>query len=130
MFFRAKFYGIIGIVSLCLVIAGCFVYNKNNTTLATQPKERKIETILFSNNQYLNSERNYYNALLVIQNKYPKEINSFQIVFDNENEDIIKKYRIIKFPTLLILDNEKVLVRIEGNHPEDHILEKIEHVYK
>jgi hypothetical protein len=130
MFLKPKFYGIIVLVTCFLVITGSYIYNNNNATSATPDENSQIDTILFSNDQYLSTEKNYYNALLNIQNEFPKKINTFQIVFQSDSEELIKKYRVTKYPTLLILDNEKVLVRIEGEHSEDRIFNKIEKVYK
>jgi hypothetical protein len=130
MVMKPGLYGIIGFISLCIVIFSFYFINNDKVTSATQKENRQMETILFSNNQYLSSEENYYNALLEIKQKYPKEVNSFQIIFQNENEEIIKRYQIVKYPTLLILDNDKVLVKLEGNISKDNIFKEIESVYK
>jgi protein-disulfide isomerase-like protein with CxxC motif len=75
-------------------------------------------------------EKDYYNALLDIQKKFPDEVNSFQIIIQKDNNKMIEDYEISTYPTLLILDDNKIKIRIEGNQTQNFIYEKLEKVYE
>jgi hypothetical protein len=121
---------IIFVLSFCFVLSGCsfFALSNNNKPIISN-EEDQLETLLFSNDTYLETEKNYYNALLDIQKDYPSEVHSFDIIFLRDNKEIVDHYEIKSYPTLLIINEDKVLVRIEGEQSEENIYKEIENVY-
>jgi hypothetical protein len=92
-------------------------------------KDGQIHTILFSSPDDRFDERNYYQALLNLQNKYPDKLKSIK-VYEKENNDLIEYFNVTTFPTLLVLDGENIKVKIEGNRDIDHIMNNLEPAYE
>lgn len=81
--------------------------------------------ILFSDENSIDKEANYYDALLEIQKNYRNESLPFQFVYSN-NKEAVEYFQITSFPTLIILDtDETILLRLEKSHTKEEIVKKI-----
>lgn len=82
-------------------------------------------TILFSNDTDIHKELNYYNALIDTQQKYPNKLSDVKVISSSEQE-LIDYYEIDTFPTLLLVDELEVKLKIEGTQDFSSIYKKIE----
>ena len=81
--------------------------------------------ILFSDENSINEEGNYYDALLEMKKQHPETFNYLSIIHSSERE-LIRHYDIENFPTLLILHNQDVIVRIDGLLEKNEICTRLE----
>lgn len=91
-----------------------------------QKKDENI-TLLFSDDQFIYEEGNYYDALLDVKRRYPQKIRSFNIIHSSER-DLVKHYEINEYPTLLVIHNEHIAIRIQGALQKAEILKILEEV--
>ncbi|WP_096435595.1 hypothetical protein [Alteribacter populi] len=74
----------------------------------------EIVTVLFSDEEQIENESDYYDAILDFQRIHPDYIQSITVVSPNE-EDLVEAYHIESFPTLIVLIDNDMTTRIEGN---------------
>ncbi|MCT8139092.1 hypothetical protein H1D32_16120 [Anaerobacillus sp. CMMVII] len=89
-----------------------------------QKKDENI-TLLFSDDHFISAEGNYYDALLDVKRRYPEKIRSFNIIHSSDR-DLIRHYNIQEYPTLLVIHNEYITIRVEGPLKKIEILELLE----
>jgi len=82
-------------------------------------------TVLFSNEQSLRDEAEYYDALLELQHTHPDESLPFQIIYSSDKE-MIKFFQIEQYPTLVVLYEDEIKLRIEGMHKKEEIIKQLE----
>lgn len=70
-------------------------------------------TILFSDEHDIDSEHNYYEALLNFQQEHPDKLTDVNVVSEND-KDLVNYYEVESFPTLIVINELEVLLRIEG----------------
>lgn len=91
-----------------------------------QKKDENI-TLLFSDDQFINEEGNYYDALLDVKRRFPQKVRSFNIIHSSER-DLVRHYEINEYPTLLIIHNETVTIRVAGSLQKAEILKILEEI--
>lgn len=109
---------------LFFVVPSC----SKNEVLSDHPyllKKNENITILFSDDHSIHHEGNYYDALLDVKRNYPEKIRSFNIIHSSER-DLVRFYEITQYPTLLVVHNQDVAVRIEGFLQKQEISELLE----
>jgi hypothetical protein len=89
-----------------------------------QKKDENI-TLLFSDEHYISAEGDYYDALLDVKKKYPEKIRSFNII-QSSDRDLVRYYQIEEYPTLLVLHNDLITIRVEGALKKYEILTMLE----
>lgn len=97
---------------LIFIVSSC----AKNEVISNHPfllqKDKNI-AILFSDEHSIYQEGNYYDALLEMKKKHPESFNSINIIHTTDR-DLIRHYDVDDFPTLLVLHNQDIVVRIEG----------------
>jgi len=107
-----------------------FIFLSSCSSYQTQPTLPEIEEkqiIFFSDEDNLHNESNYYDALLELRNKFPTEIANMKVVSSEDNR-LYTKYKIEEYPSLLIIEQDKVLEKIEGNVDKEEIIIPLENV--
>jgi hypothetical protein len=90
----------------------------------------EIQTYIFIDEKFKSMEDDYYDALLQFKNKYPTQKYVVTIVESNDNMDLLELYDISEFPTLIMMNNENMLMRIEGNQTKEDILLKLNNTFE
>ena len=111
-------------IFLLFLLTGC----TNNEVITNYPflqKEDENITLLFSDDLSIHEEGNYYDALLDVKRRYPELIRSFNIIHSSDR-DLIRYYEIIEYPTLLVIHNETITIRVEGPLQKSEILQTLE----
>ncbi|MEH7387829.1 hypothetical protein V7147_20880 [Bacillus sp. JJ1521] len=106
-----------------IILSSCSSYKSQ--PLIPETDEKQI--IFFSDEDNLRNESSYYDALLELKIKFPTEIANMKVVSSNDNR-LYTKYEIEVYPSLLIVQQDKVLEKIEGNVGKDEIITPLENV--
>ncbi|MBD8068460.1 hypothetical protein [Bacillus sp. PS06] len=86
--------------------------------------------ILFiSDEENLDKEGNYYDALLELKKIYPSDLLELKVVSIKEFEND-SSLNISTFPTLLVIKNKTVIKQINGDPETDEIIISIENALK
>ncbi|MDA7026313.1 hypothetical protein PJ311_06745 [Bacillus sp. CLL-7-23] len=86
-------------------------------------KPQNVKLLFFSDNDHIEREVTYYDALLELKKKHPKQVANMDIL----NKKGKWKKEVNTFPCLLLIDNKKVLVKIEGKiRNKEKILNSLE----
>ncbi|MEK5443293.1 MULTISPECIES: hypothetical protein [unclassified Fredinandcohnia] len=107
-----------------------FIFLSSCSSYQTQPTLPEIkdkQIIFFSDEDNIHNESNYYDALLELRNKFPTEIANMKVVSSEDNR-LYTKYKIDEYPSLLIIEQDKVLEKIEGNVDKEEIIIPLENV--
>lgn len=102
----------------------------NEEVIADYPfllKKDENITLLFSDEDFINAEGSYYDALLDIKKRSPKTIRSINIIHSSDRE-LVRHYEISEYPTLLVIHNENITIRAEGPLQKAEILLILEEV--
>ncbi|WP_226665934.1 hypothetical protein [Metabacillus litoralis] len=105
-----------------IVLSSC----DNVLFLNGAPKEniaQDKQLLFFSDDDNIDREAIYYEALLDIKKDFPKEFEDMQIYSEKNNN---KTYEVDTYPSLLVVDKEEIVVHIEGSVlSKEEILEPI-----
>ncbi len=113
----------IPIILSFIILSSCSSYKAQ--PLLPETDEKQI--IFFSDEDNLRNESSYYDALLELKNKFPSEIANMKVVSSEDNR-LYTKYQIEEYPSLLIVQQDKVLKKIEGNVDKEEIITPLENV--
>ena len=72
--------------------------------------QRHLKLIFFSDDEHMGQEVAYYDALLDLKKEFPEQVSNMEI--SHEKGQWKKEVKI--FPSLLLVNDKKVLVKIEG----------------
>jgi hypothetical protein len=85
----------------------------------------EADALYISNEEDLMLENEYYNALIEVKRLYPEDLEEV-IVLSNEDIESIEKELLVKtYPTLLLIDRNEIIVKIEGQNEKTTIINKI-----
>ncbi|WP_147802449.1 hypothetical protein [Alkalicoccus halolimnae] len=109
----------------CMILFSC--QNENITSdYPFLDNEDEYITILFSDIQSQQaSEHPYYDALIDFQQEYPESPMSVYVADENDTE-LLSYYEVSTFPTMIIVENNEALVKVEGQNDYQAILDKME----
>ncbi|TMW73032.1 thioredoxin domain-containing protein [Alteribacter natronophilus] len=114
------FSGVLAVIWLC---SGCDSA-RTSADHSLLGKENETVTVLFSDKMQAREEADYYDAILDLHRTYSDEINPVKIIEADES-DLIASYEIERFPTLVIIEDNKVTKKIEGDLSSDQILSEL-----
>lgn len=106
-------------LTLLLLTSACAGNTKSEPPIVTSSGQ--MMTILFSNEQSLRDEADFYDALLELQQSFPDESVPLQIIYSNEKEKV-KHFKVAQYPTLIVLEGHEVKLRMEGLHEKEEIM--------
>ncbi|KKI93960.1 hypothetical protein WQ54_01710 [Bacillus sp. SA1-12] len=69
------------------------------------------QLLFFSDEENIDREAVYYDALLDIQKEFPEDFNNMKVIPENSN---YKDFEVDIYPSLLVIKEDKVIVHIEG----------------
>lgn len=73
------------------------------------PQDKQL--LFFSDDENIDREAIYYDAFLELRIEFPKEFENMKIISVKTDN---RKYEVDIYPSLLVIDKEKVIVHIEG----------------
>lgn len=103
------------IFSSLYLLIGCQHQSDNSDELPAFINEGsdKAVSYFFSNEDQLEEEMSYYDALLDFNRNYPERLDSIKIITE-QNDELIEYFNVHVYPTLLVIEEQKVTVRLEG----------------
>lgn len=114
-------------VGCVICLTGCIATSDSTSSPPFIQNDVKT-TILFSEPDPVDQEKPYLDALLELQSLYPNEVPHV-LVTSGEHEDVIRYFQIEQFPTLIVVQGDKVFLRLEGEYSTAQIIKEIERVY-
>ncbi|MCG8395400.1 hypothetical protein LWS67_01910 [Bacillus atrophaeus] len=121
MLFRAA----IPIVITILVLSGCTLSTISPVKKSGVDSIHHTQILFFSDEDHIDKEVPYYDALLDLEKDYPDHVDNMKVYDDKKGwEDEIETV-----PTLMVVDQSHVVVKIEGcvKRKED-IIKPLQHV--
>ncbi|WP_129079524.1 hypothetical protein [Anaerobacillus alkaliphilus] len=115
----------ISLIPFFLLLSSCSQNEEVMTNYPFLQKKDENITLLFSDDLFLHAEGNYYDALLDVKRRYPEKIRSFNIIHSSDR-DLVRHYEIQEYPTLLVIHNNYITIRVEGSLNKSDILEALE----
>jgi hypothetical protein len=94
-------------------------------------KQARIQSLLeadalfISNEENLTIENEYYDAILEIKRLYPGQMDEVVLLTHNHQRYIRDKFNVTTYPTLLLIDKEQIITKIDGEQEQQIIIEKI-----
>ncbi|WP_408010825.1 hypothetical protein ACJROX_11095 [Pseudalkalibacillus sp. A8] len=117
----------IPLISILAFLSSC-QFEPEYGYLPVDLESEELNTLIFSSRSNQEEEKSYYDALLQLQKDYPQKLNSIQII-KKKNEQAVNYYNVYTFPTVIVLDGEDEIVRLEGKKQVDDIKKKLDEVY-
>ncbi|TKC18506.1 small peptidoglycan-associated lipoprotein [Robertmurraya kyonggiensis] len=74
----------------------------------------------------LQTEAPYYNAIIELRQQFPNEFKNMKTLSPNKVEDYFDSIEIKECPALLVIQNDKVLVKIVGESSKEEIIQPVE----
>ncbi|WP_453997237.1 hypothetical protein [Bacillus nitroreducens] len=105
------------------ILASCSSFNNQQPL----PENNEKQIIFFSDVENLRNESSYYDALLELRAKYPTEIENMKVISSDDNRQYTN-YQVEEFPSLLIIQHNKILAKIEGIVEKDDIITPLEDI--
>jgi len=116
------------LISSCFCLSSCDSQQEIVTSypfLNNSENSETVITILFSDEHSHREEHHYYDALIEAQQKYPNKISNLNIVQEAER-DLVEYYEVESYPTLILVKDLDVKLRIEGIQDHSSITSKLE----
>jgi hypothetical protein len=105
-----------------MLLSGCIIIKQEGLNI--QSPERQV--LLFSDEKNIGAEERYYDALLDLRGQFPEELKNIRIVHQSSiwiNHDLVE---LQSYPALVIIENNKILAKIEGSVPKQHITKQLQ----
>ncbi|MFB6497604.1 hypothetical protein [Bacillus haynesii] len=107
MWFRAIF---TAVICFLFLTSGCSLSHIMPDQHHQSANQRHLKLIFFSDDEHMEQEVAYYDALLDLKKEFPEQVSNMEISHDKGQW----KKEVKIFPSLLLVNDKKVLVKIEG----------------
>ncbi|PYZ97830.1 hypothetical protein CR205_04345 [Alteribacter lacisalsi] len=87
-------------------------------------EEDETVTVLFSDETQAVEEAEYYEAVVDLHRNYSDQVLPVKVVHADE-DNLVSSYEVNSFPTLLIIEDNRVIKRIEGELSTEQILNEL-----
>ncbi|MCY9414946.1 hypothetical protein MOF43_21355, partial [Bacillus haynesii] len=118
MWFRAIF---TAAICFLFLTSGCSLSHIMPDQHHQSANQRHLKLLFFSDDEHMEQEVAYYDALLDLKKEFPEQVSNMEISHDKGQW----KKEVKIFPSLLLVNDKKVLVKIEGKiKDKDKIVRK------
>ncbi|MGG4323561.1 hypothetical protein [Bacillus sonorensis] len=117
MLYRAIFTA----VCILFLMSGCSLSQVTADQNVQNDKTRHAKLLFFSDNDHMEREVAYYDALLDLKQEFPRQVSNMEILHDKGEW----KKEVQTFPCLLLVSGKTVLVKIEGIKDKEKIVERL-----
>lgn len=107
MWFRAIF---TAAICFLFLTSGCSLSHIMPDQHHQSVNQHHLKLIFFSDDEHMEQEVAYYDALLDLKKEFPEQVSNMEISHDKGQW----KKEVKIFPSLLLVNDKKVLVKIEG----------------
>jgi hypothetical protein len=105
-----------------LILFACDHANFKNSDQVTSTE---THLLFFSDEKNLYKEAKYYDALLEIKTKFPEQVSKMKVISSASDDQLNEQYNVKTFPTLLVVKDNKVVLKIDGNTDKKDIVDPI-----
>jgi Thioredoxin len=105
-----------------LILFACDHANFKNSYHVTSTE---THLLFFSDEKNLYKEAKYYDALLEIKTKFPEQVSKMKVISSASDDQLNEQYNVKTFPTLLVVKDNKVVLKIDGNTDKKDIVDPI-----
>lgn len=116
-----KVFSLLFMASL-LFITSCGNY-KPKDELILDKNSKQI--IFFSNEKDYKEEASYYDAIIELKKEFPNEIKNMKILTLDNAKKYYETFDIEGSPAILLIYNEKVIVKIKGDTSAEQIIKPL-----
>lgn len=109
------------ITSLMVITGSCNMFSEEQLDL----EQDVMQIIFFSNESDYAGEASYYDALIELKKDYPAEIKNMLVFTPSEGKQYYNAFDIKSCPALLVIFNNEVMVRINGQKTKENIIQPI-----
>jgi hypothetical protein len=106
-----------------LLLSSCQFGNRENDPRLGILLEADV--LYISNEQDLTIENEYYNALIEIKKLYPSELQEVIVLSQYDIRNLEEELRVKTYPTLLLIDRQEIIAKIEGENNSESIIDKL-----
>ncbi|MEC1626296.1 peptidoglycan-associated lipoprotein Slp [Bacillus mojavensis] len=120
-----RYRAVFPILMIIFALSGCTLSTINPIQKSRIDSIHHTQILFFSDEHQIDQEASYYDALLDLEKDYPDQIDKMK-VYDNRKgwEDEIETV-----PTLMVVDQRHVVVKIEGCvKKKEDIIKPLQHV--
>ncbi|UII57247.1 small peptidoglycan-associated lipoprotein [Cytobacillus spongiae] len=108
------------IASLFLLFANSCTPTHTNRQLELNPDEKQI--IFFSDETDYQIEASYYDAIIELKKKFPKEVSNMQIIPAERVNDYYDFLQVKSCPAILVLYKNDIAIKINGHASKEEII--------
>ncbi|MEH7125514.1 small peptidoglycan-associated lipoprotein [Bacillus sp. JJ1773] len=88
------------------------------------------QIIFFSNEKDYEEEASYYDAIIELKKEFPDEIKNMKIISSDKAKRYYEAFDVQSSPTILIIHQEKVIVKIKGDTSTEQIIKPLSDALK
>lgn len=111
------------ILTSVLFTAGSCQSKKIDEDLGIDSSKKQI--IFFSDESKYQLEASYYDAIIELKQSFPEEVKNMMTLSPKNSEDYYKRFEVNECPTILVIYNEKIVARIDGESSKNEIIKPI-----
>ncbi|MCH1623942.1 hypothetical protein [Fredinandcohnia quinoae] len=115
----------IAMLLFCLFILSSCQLNSIQSQTEKLENSNEKQIFFFSDEENLHKEGNYYDALLELKKTFPVEIGKMKVISTDDSQ-MNSKFNIKEYPSILIVYENKVVKKIQGNITTSEIIIPIE----
>ncbi|RHW31127.1 small peptidoglycan-associated lipoprotein [Neobacillus notoginsengisoli] len=97
--------------------------SKQEVKLALDKNAKQV--IFFSEEKEFNVESTYYDALIELKNDFPDEMENLMVLSSPDEKKYYDEFDIESGPALIVIYNDKVMVRINGSATKEQIIKPV-----
>lgn len=103
-----------------IITASC---SKQEATLALDKDAKQV--IFFSEEKEYYQEVAYYDALIELKKNFPAEMENLMVLTSSAEKEYYDKFDIKSGPALIVIYNDKIMVRIYGDATKEQIIKPV-----
>lgn len=115
---------IIIMISLLLITTACQDTKKEKLKIDSSTKQ----VVFFSDESKYQIEAPYYDAIIKLKQQFPEEIKNMLILPPSKAKDYYDTFKVKECPAILVLYNDEVVARVDGEISRDQIIRPISSV--
>ncbi|MDX8359927.1 hypothetical protein [Cytobacillus sp. IB215316] len=103
-----------------IFIASC----QQNDTSSIPKNKDDLQLMFFSDENNVQNEINYYDALLELKKEFPHEISNM-VIISSQTEELNINININQYPALVMMYDNEIIAQVEGHISKDEIMNPI-----
>ncbi|MFB6465739.1 small peptidoglycan-associated lipoprotein [Cytobacillus sp. Hz8] len=111
---------------LCILVLFFYLSEKKHDEPKLVINHNTKQILFFSQESNFDDEASYYDAIIELKKKFPKEIHNMLIISSKDAAKYYDRYHIEQSPAMVVVYQNKVLFSVDGLIPKERIIEPVE----